>query len=109
MVLGKIRFPTDTKDLKRRARSFPTAKRVADLQSQMAKSKAAAVYHRKDRLTQHHLVIRGIHQLLGTIKLTIKVKKKFTQIVTVTPSSTRRDGLLPMLARAKQLHYSCRT
>jgi hypothetical protein len=109
VVLGMIRFLIDMMVLIRRAHSFPTARRVAGLRSPTGKSKAAAVYHRKDRLTQRHLVIRGIRHLLDTIKLTIKVKKKCTQIGTAIPNSTRRDGLLRMPARARQLRYSCKT
>jgi len=79
---GKIRFPTETMDLKRRAHSFLTIRRVADLQFLTGKNKTAIEYHKKDLIKQRQLVIKGINQQLDTIKTTKKLQKKFSRIVT---------------------------
>lgn len=108
VVLGMKKLPKDMKVLTKRVNSSPTAKRVVDLQLLMVKSKAAAANLRKDRAMSDHLVNRETHPRRGTTKQLIKVTK-CTQIGTAIPSSIRRDGHLLLRARAKQLHYFCRT
>lgn len=108
VVLGMKKLRKDMKVLTKRVSSSPTAKRVVGLQLLMVKSKAAAANLRKDRAMSDHLVNRETHPRRGTTKQMIKVTK-CTQIGTAIPSSIRRDGHLLLRARAKQLHYFCRT